>query len=307
MHATTRTSITTTPMPSSCALTSRDGDPAIEANAQAGHGSTPDTSPVPATVTPFAAKAAIITSLLAEPDREWTATQLAATLPASAVTDVNTASQLIYELMHDRLLEPVPFQAALTVRVVQRAGTALRLKRAEWQRRAKAAPARLPDRAVDTGQPVTAIEDRPRWQTSGGAEITLGDAIRIVITTATEAINAVALVTAVTEHDGHAVATILTGVMRHTTIAVRPGRDVTAVLRHQWQARNGELLRVGDTATLHLSGHGANPVGRIVDVTNEGDPIVFVCTDRLLNGHETALQPTSLLTKTTTLKLRSIP
>lgn len=79
------------------------------------------------------ARAAMLAAVLAEPDEEWTVAALQEAAQPEATTR-DAVRELVLVLMNERLMEPVPYQRALTVRLRSGAETAVRLHLANWRR-----------------------------------------------------------------------------------------------------------------------------------------------------------------------------
>lgn len=83
-------------------------------------------------IRPHPVRAAALDALLAAPEAEWTVAALTDALnqPEHVQQQVR---ELIFLLMHERLLEPVPYQRHLTVRMRNGASTSIQLLRSEWR------------------------------------------------------------------------------------------------------------------------------------------------------------------------------
>jgi len=69
---------------------------------------------------------------LAEPDAEWTIAALTEALNQADQVH-HQVRELVVLLMYERLLEPVPYQRHLTVRIRKGAQTSIQLLRSEWR------------------------------------------------------------------------------------------------------------------------------------------------------------------------------
>lgn len=74
-------------------------------------------------------RARIFGALLAEPDRAWRVSQLAALLPDVSVEAVRTT---LYLLLGERMVQPVPHNRSLTLQVTDEGRTAIRHIRQAW-------------------------------------------------------------------------------------------------------------------------------------------------------------------------------
>jgi hypothetical protein len=83
-------------------------------------------------IRPHPVRAAVLDALLAEPDAEWTVLALTEALNQAEQVH-HQVRELVVLLMHERLLEPVPYQRHLTVRIRNGAETSIRLLRSEWR------------------------------------------------------------------------------------------------------------------------------------------------------------------------------
>jgi hypothetical protein len=142
------------------------------------------------------------------------------------------------------------------------------------------------------------LRNQPLWHAANGAEFTVNDAVRVSAARIAEfSATGVALVVGITEHDGRPVIVMLSGEHRSRSGAVWPGRDVLEVVRDEWLARDGDVLKVGDRAALAILGHGPDPVGRIVNIGVMGNPIVWIVSDRSPKGCEMHLEAAYFLLK----------
>lgn len=64
--------------------------------------------------------------MLAQPDHEWTTQALTAAVNEQVAAAVEAVRDTVYVLMADRLVEPVPFQRALTFRLTDSGDKQLR-------------------------------------------------------------------------------------------------------------------------------------------------------------------------------------
>lgn len=94
-------------------------------------------------------RAVVLRVLLTELDTEWTVSALteAAGLDETAQIFVR---ELVLTLMNERLMEPVPYQRALTVRLRTGAETAVRLLLNGWRSQAARNPQPTPASTVET-------------------------------------------------------------------------------------------------------------------------------------------------------------
>jgi hypothetical protein len=242
-------------------------------------------------------RVAVLTALLHDLDREWTAADLAAAAPAADVR-VEHVTQIMIELLSDRVLEAVPGQRDLTLRAVHGAETTLRLQTAAWNRT-------QPGKTASAGPHTDAASPPPRrfgplWFAASGQEFTIGAALHVTCVRDGVQIAATALVTDVAGHTGRPVALLLTGDSRNTEMTLWPGVEASTVITLTWHAHNGDTLTIGDTASLSLRGYGPNPTGQIIDYTPGGDPVIRIASDRLLNAIDTPVKVSDLLTKTQT-------
>jgi hypothetical protein len=76
-------------------------------------------------------RAAALRTVLDHPDTEWTTTSLT-TAAGHDEAARTTVRELILTLMNERLMEPVPYQRALTVRLRSGAETSIRMLLSRW-------------------------------------------------------------------------------------------------------------------------------------------------------------------------------
>lgn len=95
---------------------------------------------------PPVAREAILQLLLDRPNEEWTIASVIANLPDGITASLDAVEQLFWELMHECLMEPVPFQRDLTVRLSAGAQLAVRLRLRRSPRRPVSRYSAVPDR-----------------------------------------------------------------------------------------------------------------------------------------------------------------
>lgn len=74
-------------------------------------------------------RARIFGALIAEPDRAWRVSQLAALLPDVSIEAVRTT---LYLLLGERMVQPVPHNRSLTLRMTDEGRSAIELIRRAW-------------------------------------------------------------------------------------------------------------------------------------------------------------------------------